>query len=248
MAKRAYLPDELTDTEQDASESSARTLIEHAYVQLRDDIVEGVLWPGERLRIEQMKSRYGVGAGTIREAITRLVSDALVETEGQRGFRVTALNIEDLRDLTELRLHMELQALRLSIRRADSNWRQKVSLAFELLSSEEQPVLPGHRKRWESLNTRFHEALISGCESPRTLRILRQLAREGERYRRFTLDMANTSNRHLHTEHEMIFEAAMVGQEARAALALETHIRATSDMLEKAYLQRPDLFQRGREC
>ena len=34
--------------------------------------------PGERLRVEHLKDRYAVGAGTLREAITRLVSDALV--------------------------------------------------------------------------------------------------------------------------------------------------------------------------
>ena len=55
----------------------SRTLIEQVYVQLRDDIVEGSLLPGAKLRIEHLRQRYGVGAGTLREAITRLVSDAL---------------------------------------------------------------------------------------------------------------------------------------------------------------------------
>jgi len=58
-------------------------------------------------------------AGTLREAITRLVSDALVEAEGQRGFRVVPISMEDLADLTELRLHIELDALRQSMRHGD---------------------------------------------------------------------------------------------------------------------------------
>lgn len=216
------------------SNAVARTLIERAYVRLRDDIVEGVLQPGERLRIDHMKNRYEVGAGTIREAITRLVSDGLVELEGHRGFRLSKLSMEDMRDLTELRLHIELDALRKSIRRGNDAWRERVQIAFEQLTSEEQPVRPEGRKRWESLNTQFHESLISGCDSPRALRTLQQLAREGERYRRFTLDMSGAQNRDVHVEHQLIYDFAMNGEEARAALALEAHIRATSDMLERA--------------
>lgn len=245
MAKRALPPGDpetATETIHEPGDA-ARTLIERAYVQLRDDIVEGVLPPGERLRIEHIKSRYGVGAGTIREAITRLASDDLVQAEGQRGFRVSELSMDDLRDLTELRIHIELNALRISIRKGDDAWRERVRQAFEQLGSEEQPVRPEGRKRWEALNTRFHEALVSGCASPRTLRILQQLARAGERYRRFTIKMSGDENRDVHVEHQLIFDLAMNGHEARAALALEAHIRATTDMLERACRSGLDIFQ-----
>ena len=92
MAKRAILT--LASAPTEAPDATAveplasRTLIESAYAELRDDIIEGVLAPGEKLRVEHLKDRYGVGAGTLREAITRLVSDALAVAEGQRGFRV----------------------------------------------------------------------------------------------------------------------------------------------------------------
>ena len=44
----------------------SRTLIERAYAQLRNDIIEGRLLPGDKLRVEHLKERYGVGAGTLR--------------------------------------------------------------------------------------------------------------------------------------------------------------------------------------
>jgi len=116
---------------------SARTLIEHAYAQLRDDIVTGQLVPGEKLRVEHLKARYGVSAGTLREAITRLASDALVVTEGQRGFRVAPITIEDLEDITNLRVQIETEALRQSIRAGDAQWRQRVEQAFAAISAEE---------------------------------------------------------------------------------------------------------------
>ena len=104
MAKRSAL------STADAPASTSRTLIERAYEQLRDDIVDGHLAPDEKLRVEHLKARYGVSAGTLREAITRLVSDALVITEGQRGFRVAPIAVADLQDLTNLRVHIEIDA------------------------------------------------------------------------------------------------------------------------------------------
>ena len=55
----------------------------------------------------------------------------------------------------------------------------------------------------------------------------------GERYRRYAIGLAH-SGRDVHAEHREIFELAMAGMEARAALALEAHIRATPDLLLRA--------------
>lgn len=233
MAKRtAFGPTHEAAAE--AADGVLRTLIERAYAQLRDDIVEGRLPPGARLRVEHLRQRYGVGAGTLREAITRLVSDALVVAEGQRGFRVAPIAIDDLIDLTRLRLHIEIEALRQSIRHGGAVWRARLQEAFDAISSYEQPIRAEHRRRWEVLNTRFHEALIAACASPWTFRTLRLLARHGERYRRYAMNLPG-SQRDVHAEHRQIFEAAMAGEEARAALALEAHIRATPDLLIRAH-------------
>lgn len=100
----------VADKGSDIGQAGSRTLIERAYEQLRDDIIEGRLAPDEKLRVERLKAHYQVGAGTLREAITQLVSDALVVAEGQRGFRVAPIALEDMEDLTRLRLHIEIDA------------------------------------------------------------------------------------------------------------------------------------------
>lgn len=234
MAKRAFLTDqdEPMPGAVDAADAP-RTLIERAYRQLRDDVIEGRLAPGEKLRVEHLKQRYAVGSGTLREALTRLASDALVEAEGQRGFRVTRVALHDLLELTELRLHIELDALRQSIRRSDEAWRASLRAVYDEMTAFEQPVRLEHRKHWEQLNVRFHECLIAGCGNPWTMRMLRLLARQMERYRHLAIGLPH-SRRDVHAEHRQIFEAAVNGQEARAALALESHIRATPDLLSAA--------------
>lgn len=217
----------------DAVTPHARTLGEQAYHQLRQHIIEGRYPAGTKLRVEHLKDVYGVGAGTLREALTRLVSDALVVAEGQRGFRVTPMSVADLEDITRLRILIEIDALRESIRRGDAQWEQRVRTSFDALSAWEQPVSFDSRPAWEVANRRFHEALISAAASPWTYLVLRVLGQHGERYRSGCIGLEN-SHRDVHREHACIFEAAMRRADARAALALEDHISTTLTLVREA--------------
>lgn len=234
MSKRAFL---LKETDSPAlslsSDGASRTLIEQTYGRLRTDIIEGNLAPGSKLRVDHLRGAYGVSAGTLREALTRLVSDALVTAEGQRGFRVSPIAIDDLEDLTQLRVHIETHALRQSIRYGGESWRQRLQASYIAMSAFEQPLMQRHREHWEALNSRFHDALLSGHASPWTRRVLQLLTRQGERYRSFALGVPGMT-RDVHAEHTAIFEWAMAGEEARAALALEAHICATPNLLVRA--------------
>lgn len=214
-------------------ETAPRTLAERAYRELRQDIVCGQLRPGQRLRVEHLKDDYGVGAGTLREALAILLSDALVTVEGQRGYRVSEVSFEDLRDLTDTRVRLETEALRQSIRLGDREWESRVRDTFDQLSQAEARGVAGEPELWEAANRRFHEALIGGYSSPWTRHLLSILYRHGERYRHLAIKIGATGSikRDVHDEHTSIFNAAIARQEARAALALEAHIRLTCELL-----------------
>ncbi|CAG9169269.1 HTH-type transcriptional repressor GlaR [Cupriavidus laharis] len=219
--------------------SAPRTLCERAYLQLRQDIVQGRIGPGERLRVEHLKDRYEVGAGTLREALALLVSDALVTVEGQRGYRVTAISLDDLRDLTDTRVRLETEALRLSIRHGDAQWEAQLRAAFDDLSASEARGPSADPACWEHANQRFHEALIAAHRSPWSQYLLKLLYRHGERYRHVAIRLGTnrSASRNVHEEHALIFEAAVARQEARAALALEAHIRLTYELLSGARME-----------
>jgi GntR family carbon starvation induced transcriptional regulator len=218
-----------------SEEPEPRTLTERAYRALRHDIVCGDLQPGQRLRVEHLKDHYGVGAGTLREALALLVSDALVTVEGQRGYRVSAVSLDDLCDLTDTRVRLETEALRLSIRLGDAAWEHVVRDAFVGLSEAESGGARRDPEQWERANRRFHESLIAGYSSPWTRHLLDILYRHGERYRHIAIRLGATPgfDRDVHAEHEGIYSAALARQEARAALALEAHIRLTCDILTR---------------
>src|SRR5215475_9391594 len=103
--------------------------IEGAYRRLRDDIISGVLIPSEKLRIEHLRQRYGMGASALREALSRLVSDGLVECEAQRGYWVSPVSRAELEDITAARKVIEVEALRQSIEFGSLEWESRVVAA-----------------------------------------------------------------------------------------------------------------------
>jgi GntR family transcriptional regulator, carbon starvation induced regulator len=74
------------------------------YRLLRADIVNCRLEPGERLRFDVLRARYDVGVGTLREALSHLVSEGLVRTEAGRGFQVAPVSLADMLDVAEWRV------------------------------------------------------------------------------------------------------------------------------------------------
>jgi DNA-binding GntR family transcriptional regulator len=219
----------------EAEPQAPRTLVERAYLGLRHDVICGKLAPGERLRVEHLKDQYEVGAGTLREALSLLVSDALVTSEGQRGFRVAPISLADLEDLTNTRVMLETEALRQSIRRGDAQWEAALVQSYERLSQTEMDLAESGSDLWERRNKAFHEALIAGFDSAWSKYLLSILYRHAERYRNIAwhLTAAHSSGRDVHREHEDIFHAAIARQDARAALALEAHIRLTHDVVKR---------------
>jgi len=206
-----------------------KSLVSNAYQHLRRDIIEGRLTPGSRLRVEHLKDDYGVGAGTLREALALLVSDALVVTQDQRGFHVKPVSLTDFYDITQTRVLLECEALRQSINHADEVWEGRVVASFHLLGKVEAQLEREPERYFgerEAHNTAFHRALIANCQSSWVQHFWGILYHQAERYRRLTITR-KPRPRDLHAEHQAIFDAALARDADAACAALAHHIRAT---------------------
>ncbi len=234
MAKRTFNLAELDNNSQFNNKQESKTLIEHAYSLMRQDIISGALKPGEKLRVAHLQKKYEISASTLREAISRLVSEYLVSAEGQRGYKVSDINIDELKDITDLRVLIEVKAVRESVRHGSDEWKQQLTEVFNQLSQFEQPINPDKSQQWEYYNSQFHQLLSNGKPSPWTLRTLKLLSQHSERYRHLAIKISK-NKRDVHAEHTTIYEAVMAGNELRAALATEDHIRTTTEQIINNY-------------
>lgn len=215
--------------------AGSKTLVESAYAALRREIIDGALAPGAKLRTDELRERYKMGASTLREALTRLLGEALVTAEGQRGFRVAPISLDDFRDLTEVRKLIETEALRQSIAQGDEAWESRVVAAYYRLSKTEERLAEDPVRYWtqfEERNREFHSALIAGCLSRWLNQIYAMLYQQSERYRRISV-AKRTVPRDVHAEHKAIFEATMARDSQRACRLLEDHIDRTLMVLQQ---------------
>ena len=73
-----------------------------------------------------MRKSYGVSPGAVREALSRLISESLVEFNEQRGFRAAPVSRAALLDIARTRILIDAHALRDAIRLGDVDWEADV--------------------------------------------------------------------------------------------------------------------------
>lgn len=214
---------------------SEPSLVEHAHDLLRRDIVAGTRTPGERLRIERLRTLYGIGPSPLREALQRLAADGLVIVNSNRGFQVAPLDPDEFLDLNRARVAVETAALRLSIELGGEDWEAGVVAAAYSLEKQDQLLIRGELQdvdRWEQLNTRFHLALVAACGSRWLLKHRGALQEQCERYRRASVYHARLE-RNLLEEHNEITKAVLARNTEIACSLVAKHYNSTAEHLTK---------------
>ena len=204
-----------------------KTLADSVYQQIRNDIITGKLKPDSKLKIEQLRQNYNVGATPVREALSRLSASGFVVIEGQRGFKVGPVSAEELEDITEMRIMLELKALRKSILNGDDNWESRVVASYYQLSKLEKLDITKNLPEWDKRNQAFHQSLISACSSKWLIHFYGILYDQHKRYRNISL-VDKEQNRDVHAEHKRIYEAAINRDPDTACKETEMHIRLTA--------------------
>lgn len=205
----------------------ARTLVESSYNRIRSDIIGGKLAPGSKLRIEELRGEYKIGASPLREALNRLAGEGFVTVEEQRGFSVAPVSPDDLRDLSRMRVMLECEALRESIRNGGDEWEANLVAAHHRLQKAEQSF-GKDLAEWELRNDEFHEALLAACTSSWLLRLRHVLYEQHKRYR-FIAILSQQEGRDVHREHNDILEATLARDIKAACRATELHIQYTME-------------------
>ncbi len=205
-------------------EAYETTISETTYQRLRADIIACQLPPGQKLRLEPLRERYGAGVSTLREILNRLASEDLVVAEGQKGFAVAPATQADLREIADLRLLLESHALRLSFETGDLEWEGRVVSAHHKLASMEKQLLAGQSRQtteWVRYDFEFHNALISACGSKALLDLHAAIF---DRFLRYHMLAASFRGAGVVEDHHALFEFALQRHVDGALAMLASHV------------------------
>lgn len=201
---------------------------------LRSAIIAGEWAPGARLEAAGLAARYEASTTVMREALTRLSADQLVESRPNQGFFVRRISVDELEDLTRLRIHVDTLGLRLAIERGDLAWEQTVLAAEHALrrTPRRTEADPLHTtEAWSSAHRAFHIALVEASAVPLIVHNTKVLFDATELYRRWAAPSAGASGRSIGDEHADI-TAATLDRDADGATAILTrHYQRTCDVI-----------------
>ena len=213
---------------------SGGSLVEDVYHSLRHDIVYGDVPPGQRLPANELAKARGVSLGVVREALTRLVSERLLEASPQYGFWVPKLSIADLDDLTWTRVRIETLCVTEAITHGDLAWEAALVAAHHALANTEVFESDGSYSRdWMVIHNAFHAALAAGCPHPRMLHIRQQLYDASERFYRYWSAGSDYGAKRIQKEHKTIVDAALSRDVTGTTEVLERHLTKSAERLRE---------------
>ena len=195
------------------------SLAEQARDALLQAIVTGKLTAGARLTEEALCAEFAVSRTPVRDALSRLEADGLVERLPARGYRVAHLDLEAVEELLEAGRELELRILERWFDRLDRE--ALAELRGELAAADpEAPDAPDFARRCDD---RLHELIGDACENRFIREFHAGLLRRRMPYRDFRNSRGEVPAAELKAERLAILDALLAGERPRALELLGEH-------------------------
>lgn len=223
--------------------SSTPTRVQ-VYVALRNAIVRGQLEPGQRLSENTLAGEMGVSRTPIREGLSLLREDRLVETVPQLGSFVARVDPAAIADAQFVRESLECAAVRLA---AQSAGAADIAGLEENLQDQGRAVEQGDLDAFYLLDDSFHHTLcdLSGHRSVWT--VSERAKTHLNRIRRLSLGMPNYLEEMI-SEHRQVIDAVAEHDPDRAEMHLRAHLRTVLREVPRMREEHPDYFERPEDA
>ncbi|MGA5443968.1 GntR family transcriptional regulator [Streptomyces griseoincarnatus] len=183
--------------------------------EIKRRILTGRLTPGQALVETDLAAQFGVSKTPVREALKTLAGTGLVVMSQYKGVTVRMVDADMAREVYDVRLLLEPEALKRAVRRGASldDAREALTRADEATDTAERSLA----------NREFHRALYLPCGNPLLGRMLDEV-RDQAALVSAVAWAADPSWEREADEHRVILDLALAGDADGAARALHAHI------------------------
>jgi len=210
---------------------SEQSLPRMLYERLRASILVGTFEAGQVLRQEELARRYNVSRVPLREALSQLEADGLIEARPRRGYAIAALDPDEIVEIFELRTVIEEHAGRIA---AQSRIPEDIVEVERIVDAMDalDPHADNFRVQWTLLNYEFHNRIIASSRRKRLTRIAGTLRSTTECYVRMEIDLTGDAEEAGREHHDML-EAFRAGDANGLAELSRLHVEGTARRLLK---------------
>jgi DNA-binding GntR family transcriptional regulator len=205
----------------------AAPLRQQVVERLRQEILDDVLHPGQRLLENTLCENYGVSRTVIREALRQLESEHLITMLPNRGPIVTVLTEDNIRDLYEMRGTMEGLAGQLFAERASSEQAEGL---VALIAEMETTYLRGTEASRGEAKDRFYTLLLDGAGNEVLTSSLRGIHSRIGIFRHFAFVDEERVRLSMEELRKIVQAAAVDREPTRAGSACQEHIRLAGEL------------------
>jgi DNA-binding GntR family transcriptional regulator len=212
---------------------------------LEDEIISGVLAPGQVLRQEHVCERFGVSRTPVREALQRLEALGLVSAVPNRGVRVRSLSAAELREAFLIRAELESLATAEAATRITAADLERLDVAEERFTALTERMREEIRRgevpdsalavEWMHANYAFHDVIYDIAGLPRVEQLAKGARRTflGGRFlsARAELDELFARN---DMQHLAIRDALAAGSADGARSLARDHVLSSGRLIEAA--------------
>lgn len=189
--------------------------------RLREEIQDGSLAPGTRLRQNDVASRFGVSTTPVREAFAQLQAEGLVRIDPHRGAVVFHPTVDDVLEFYEIREALESLAVMRAIPRLSPETARDLDALIERMRRTEDA------RKWLKLNDQFHLRLYE-CSGRGRLSSLIDNLRDASAPYIYMFVASRPLSERANEEHQEILDACIRRDVAGAKRAIRDHLRGAA--------------------
>ena len=220
----------LADPPNESAQVSEQNLNETAYARIKDDIVSCALQPGEEVSEGVLVARYGMGKAPIRSAMMRLRQEGLIQSRGRQGNVVSPVTLRDIQEIFQLRLVLDVTAVRLAAGKVDA---ERLCALNEAAHANYPPGDQAGQAAYLRANREFHRYVAECAGNQRLVTLVVGLMEQHERIVHLGLAMQRREHE-FHHFHDDLVTALIEGDGERAAQLTETALRGSQRKVMEA--------------
>jgi GntR family transcriptional regulator, rspAB operon transcriptional repressor len=207
---------------------------------LRSAVVDLQFEPGEFIEKALVCERLAVSRFPVSEALGRLAAEGLVEILPQRGTRAALIRLPEVTEAMIIRRALEAAVAEQAAQRLPDS---VVASLHENLSGQVTAVSRGDRVGFHRLDLTFHAMLVDGLGLTRVGAVIESSRASVDRVRQ----LLSSPRRHALTlsEHRDLVAAIEARDPPGARRAMEVHLDAVMDEMQRFSAQHPDVFTQG---
>ena len=211
------------------------SLPDMVYGHLRDRILNGSYAAGQPLRQEEIARSLNVSRVPVREALTRLESEGLVQLRPRRGYLVVALSPEEILEISDIAERLEsLAAFEAAKRRtpADVEALEAILAEMDRLGALARAGDDEALSAWAAKHREFHARLFFTSGRKSLCRLISLARDQLEPFIRIEISMSDYL-RHATAEHKRILDLVRLGAAEEAGALAAEHIKKSCERLLK---------------